>query len=99
MGNLHAVIFKQGDWWVAHCLEVDLATQAKSVGHLSRELADLLSSHIALSRELGVEPFHGLPPAPKRYWEMFDAAPTRLEPVVAAAPSNLAPAFEARLAA
>lgn len=99
MNSFRAVVFQQGDWWVAHCLEVDLATQSKSLSKLPLELADLLSSQVAVSRELGVEPFQGLRPAPSRYWKMFEDATSRLEPIAAAPVSEFAPAFEARIAA
>lgn len=68
---IRTVLFKEGDWWVAQCLDVDIAAQAHSEKELYDELWRLLIGRILVSERLGVEPFASLPPAPKRYWDMF----------------------------
>jgi len=72
--RISAVIFREGDYWVAQCLEYDLATQAKSLKDLQYELQRTLIGHIVASTEANEVPFERLAPAPKRYWEMFATA-------------------------
>ena len=68
--GISAVIFPEGEWWLAQCLEYDIVAQAKTLLELRHELQRVLISHIAVSEELGRKPFEGLEPAPKKFWEM-----------------------------
>lgn len=72
--RIRAVIFKEGDWWVAQCLEYRYAVPAKRLEDLPRELIRCLTAQILISREFGIEPFNGYKPAPRRYWEMYERA-------------------------
>jgi hypothetical protein len=65
---------KSSPWWIAQCLEYDLATAAKRLEDLPAELERFLTGQIAASLELGIEPFAGLPPAPKRFWQRYEDA-------------------------
>jgi hypothetical protein len=69
--TIRTILFREGDWWVAQCLDVDLAAQAKNEADLYYELGRILVGRIMASEELGVDPFASLPPAPRRYWDMF----------------------------
>lgn len=68
------VLFKEGKTWSAQCLEFDIATQAKT----PRDLAFAIQRAIA-GQILVAVPFKGLPPAPKRFWKMFESG-VRLAP-------------------
>jgi hypothetical protein len=68
---IHAVLFKEADWWCAQCLEYDIATQAKSIEALKAELEHALIIHMELAAERGAEPFANLPPAPQRFFDMY----------------------------
>lgn len=72
--KVSAVIFREGDYWVAQVLEYDLATQARSLKDLQYGLQRTLIGHIVASTEADQIPFERLAPAPKRYWEMFATA-------------------------
>jgi hypothetical protein len=69
--KIRTILFREGGWWVAQCLDFDIAAQAKTEKDLLHELERLLVGRVMASEKLGVEPFQGLPPAPRRYWEMF----------------------------
>lgn len=73
-GTVHAVIFKQEGWWVAVCLEHYFATQARSLVEIDYQLQRSLVGYLAIAKDQGAAPFEGLPPAPKKYWDMFNAA-------------------------
>lgn len=76
MANLkiRAVLFQSHGWWVAQCLEYDIATQARTQADLLYELERIIVGHFLVSAEMGRRPFERLPRAPRRYWEMYDCA-------------------------
>jgi hypothetical protein len=71
---VRVVQFQEGSWLVAQCLEVDIAAQAKTESDLVYQLSRLLVGRILASEMLGVDPFTTLPPAPKRYWDLYSEA-------------------------
>jgi hypothetical protein len=76
----HVVFFEDRGWWVAQCLERNLATASKDPRELRSKLELVLRVQIEADREAGIEPFTALPQAPRRFWRMFQAAePWRLE--------------------
>ena len=70
--TIRAVVFQEGEWLSAQCLEYDIATQAKTLDDLSYELQRILVGHVVTSKKLGKAPFEGVPRAPRKYWEMFE---------------------------
>jgi predicted RNase H-like HicB family nuclease len=70
--NVSAVLYQEGDWWIAQCLEYDIATQADSFSNLQYELERVLFAHICASISEGRKPFD-LPAAPRKFWNMWDA--------------------------
>src|SRR3990172_7763037 len=65
-GRLRVVIFQEGEWLCAHCLEYDFATQAKSLSDLQSGLERLIAGHIAISLKHGLKPFRNVQQAPAR---------------------------------
>jgi hypothetical protein len=70
----HAVFFEDRGWWVAQCLERNLATASKDPRDLRGKLEIVLRVQIEADRKAGVDPFTTLPQAPRRFWRMFQAA-------------------------
>lgn len=87
--KIRTVLFKEGEWWVAQCLDVDIAAQAKTEKDLRYELGRLLVGRMMASDKLGIEPFQGLPPAPRRYWDMFFEAQSQPEMLMPFIPLEL----------
>ena len=87
-GVIKAVMFREGDWWVAQCLDVDIAGQARNERDLYYELGRLLVGRIMAAGKLGVDPFATLPPAPRRYWDMFDRAQTQEKTIFSFMPAT-----------
>lgn len=79
--SVRAVVFREEGCWVAQCLEYDIATQAGSMNGLYDKLGRVLAAYLGLASEHGADPFADIPPAPKRYWEMYQGARLRLQPV------------------
>lgn len=89
----HVVLFKDRGWWVAQCLERNLATASQDPRDLPGKLETVLKVQIEADQEAGIEPFSTLPQAPRRFWQMFQAAePWRLEDGAAEPPAG-APAW------
>lgn len=70
--QVRTVIFREGDWWVAQCLEFDLAAQAKTVKDLAYEIQRVIVGHMVVCKQEGIRPFEHLPKAPDKYWDMFN---------------------------
>jgi hypothetical protein len=68
---IRAVVFQEGEWLCAQCLEYDLVAQARSLRQLSRALQRLIVGHVAVRLRHKQPPFRDLPRAPEKYWAMF----------------------------
>ena len=77
--KLNILVFKEGDWWVAQCLEYDIATQAKTLHDIQYEFSRVLIGQVVASIEQNLVPFEGLPAAPKQYWKMFKQEAVKIE--------------------
>jgi len=99
--SIRAVVFREEGRWVAQCLEYDIATQDDSMDGLYDRLGRVLAAYLGLAAEPGADPFAGIPPAPKRYWEMYRGARLRLQPVAPARDSEASrvPALDLRAVA
>ena len=100
--RIHAVAFQHGEWWVAQCLEYDIATQARTLDDLLLEVERILFAHVVVAKKEGIEPFASIPKAPKRFWQMYRTARTKLTPVEPARlplPEGERPVVEVRAAA
>jgi predicted RNase H-like HicB family nuclease len=74
MGNIRirVVIFREGTWWCAQCLEFDIAAQAETKEDLKAELHQILMTHVEFDRQSGRKPFDGLKPAPRLFFDLFE---------------------------
>ena len=68
---IRAVVFQEGEWLCAQCLEYDLVAQGKTLQQLSRSLQRLIVVHVAVRLRHNQPPFRDLPRAPEKYWSMF----------------------------
>ena len=68
---IRAVVFQEGEWLCAQCLEYNLVAQAKSLKQLSRALQRLIVAHVAARLRHKQQPFRDLPRAPDKYSAMF----------------------------
>jgi hypothetical protein len=72
--SLNAVVYKEGDWWVAQCVDHDIATQARTVDQLYGEYERLIVGHIVASLAAGTRPFADTPAPPPHFRSMFASA-------------------------
>jgi hypothetical protein len=71
---VHAVVFEDRGWWVAQCLEHNLTASSKDPLELPKKLETVLRVQIEADLEAGKPPFSTLPPAPRRFWKLFQNA-------------------------
>jgi hypothetical protein len=76
--KISAVLIEEGDCWSAQCLEYDVAAQARSLTALQCELQRVIVSHLCNAAELGRRPFENIPPASKKFWDMFMSSNVRV---------------------
>ena len=68
---IRAVVFQEGEWLCARCLEYDFVVQAKTLQQLSRALQVFIVGHVAVRLRHNQRPFRDLRRAPEKYWAMF----------------------------
>ncbi|MDX2019394.1 MAG: hypothetical protein SF187_04080 [Deltaproteobacteria bacterium] len=72
--NVHVLLQKEGPYWVAQCLQHDVAGQGKSVQDAAYAVEKALVSHLAMGLELKENPLATLPgPAPQTYWTKWES--------------------------
>lgn len=62
--RLRVILKKDGEWWVARCLEHDIAVQARDLDQLQYDLGRVLLSHVLFDIQNDRPPFHSIPHAP-----------------------------------
>jgi hypothetical protein len=67
--KLTIAIFEEGEWWVAQCREVDVATQARGLPGILMAIGEALAANVMVNAELGRKPFEGLNECPDVPWQ------------------------------
>jgi hypothetical protein len=86
--------------WIAQCLELDIAAQAKTIRGVQWEFQRVLAAHFATAKTLGMDPFD-LPKAPSHFWDQYsnEAEPFAFRRVAEiAGPWAEPPSVDARVA-
>ncbi len=60
--------------WIAQCLEYDIMSQGKTILEVKDRLARKIVATLCLCEEKGKRAFEGIPSAPQKFWDMFEAA-------------------------
>ena len=71
-GDIRAVIFQEGDVWVAQCLEYDIGAQAHDLDTVQRRLTLAIEVEQSTSLEVHGKEFAGIDRAPTRFFEMWE---------------------------
>jgi hypothetical protein len=78
--KLRVLIFQEGEWLCAHCLEYNFATQARTLDDLRYAIERMIAGHIAISLANGLKPFKNRRRAPEKYWTLFRRSKIALPP-------------------
>lgn len=79
--ELHVLVFKDDDLWIAQCLEYDIAVQARTIEELEENFVCSIIAHVMSSIEDKEAPFSTLPETPKEFWDMFQRAKQFRDPL------------------
>jgi hypothetical protein len=72
ISQIRAILFREGDLWVAQCLEYDIGVQAPDLAQLSERLHIAIGAERKESIARNGTAFSGIDPAPHRFFEMWD---------------------------
>lgn len=72
--TIRVVIFKDGEHWVAQCLEYDIAAQATDLDTLRSRLLVAVEAEAQASREFTGAEFGGIGEAPQAYRDLWNKA-------------------------
>ena len=72
--SLRVVAFREGDQWVAQCLEYDIQAQGSSFQCATRRLRGAVTSEMRYTHDKFGAPFEGIDPAPELYHDLFNSA-------------------------
>jgi hypothetical protein len=71
--DLRAVVYKHGEWWIAHCLELDLVAEGRDPQSALKDLMEISSTQLETVLEAG-DLESAFRPAPPGIWAMFARA-------------------------
>jgi hypothetical protein len=91
--SVRVLFSREGEAWVAQCLEHDIASQGRTVQEAEETFGRTFLGQIMLDLHRGKEPLQGIGPAPRMYWRKFkEGIGLKVEPTIAL-PKSLSPAF------
>lgn len=71
--DIRAVLYREDEWWIAHCLELDLPAEGKTQREAIEALMELTETHIEQAMAEGaLESIFR--PAPQELWRMYSLA-------------------------
>ena len=70
--KLSVLLLREGEAWVAQCLDYDIAAQGKTIAEAKDAFARTFAGQVFVDLNHNVEPLHGFSPAPQEYWEQFE---------------------------
>lgn len=72
--EFRVVVFKEGDLYIAQCLEHDICAQASDVNALGRRMDAVIGAEREFAQANGKSLVEVLGPAPQHYHDMWDKA-------------------------
>jgi len=78
--GLRVLLFQSHDyarhksWWIAQCLEYDLAAQGETIDDAVYEIQRSLFGQFVVSVEMKVSPFANIPRAPDKFEKLYETA-------------------------
>lgn len=99
LGQIRVLVTKEGDYWVAQCLEYDIGAQARDPNELAKRLIAALEAERQETVKRHGCPFAGIAPAPHHFFEAWEKRVTLFKPTEFTLPDNPEIAVEIALAA
>ena len=76
---VRVLVSKQGDFWIAQCLEYDIGAQARGIRDLLDNFELAFKAELAESFKQTGKPFGDVPPAPRKFHDIWDDDKAKLE--------------------
>ncbi|MGH7038502.1 MAG: type II toxin-antitoxin system HicB family antitoxin [Stellaceae bacterium] len=76
--RVSVVIYPEGDVWIAQCLEYDIVSQGETIQDVQDRLTQNIAATLSVYADNGKNSLEDIPPAPKKFWEMFERATVRV---------------------
>ncbi len=70
--NLRVIVYPEGELFIAQCLEMDIATQARDIPTLLERLDLTIDAECSMSREMNEEPWNRIAPAPNYFHDLWE---------------------------
>lgn len=77
--SIRVLVMQESGYYVAQCLEYDIAAQAKTFEELKDIFVRTFVFHIIIASKRGEEPFINIGIAPKYYFDRYKKAKDRLD--------------------
>jgi hypothetical protein len=71
IGQIRVLVAKEGDYWVAQCLEYDIGAQARDLDQLRNRLIATIEDEFEESMHRRGKLFDGIDPAPQYFHELW----------------------------
>jgi hypothetical protein len=79
-GQIRVLIAKEGDYWIAQCLEYDIGVQSRDPNELAKRLMAALEAERAETIRRHGKAFAGLQAAPDHFFKAWDKRVTLFKP-------------------
>lgn len=96
--TLKVLLLKEGDRWIAQCLEFDIATQGTTISDSLDNFCEVFAGQIAFDLAHNREPLSDKKPAPPWYWQVSNHAEKLERRVLLKVPKEVRPKLGFRLA-
>jgi hypothetical protein len=90
---VRVLFIREGESFVAQCLEFDIAAQGKTITEVKRAFERTLIGQMMLDVRRGKRPFEDFGPAPRYYWEKYEQANPVGDREPLSLPKEVPPAF------
>jgi hypothetical protein len=70
--QIRVIIAKEGDYWVAQCLEYDIGAQARELDQLRNRLVAAMDAEYKESMRRHGKAFAGIDPAPRYFRDLWN---------------------------
>jgi hypothetical protein len=87
--QVRVLIIREGDYWVAQCLEYDIGAQARDFDELRDRVAATVQAELEETVRRHGRAFYGIDPSPQYFHDLWDRRAKRFGPSVSTTVKNV----------
>ena len=80
--TLRGVMHREGDEWIAHCLDLDIVSCGPTEHEAARQLAEAVTAQLGYARDMDNNTAYLFHPAPSEAWERLAVAMQGKRPTI-----------------